>query len=198
MPPFAARVLDPLADGRVHARRAVELAARRHDVGARLEDPAHVVEVAALLHVQNAVRPEGEDVVDRGRRNHPGGPRAAELPRVLPGFVGRVHVQPDELEVRDARSPPAATSFRCSRSPIGRRDRSFGSRSSLGSVSLRRPLRPRSRARSSRSRSLTRCRRRCSDSPPRRTTRRRCSGRSSATPARPGSSDARGPARRGR
>ncbi len=49
-------------------------------------------------------------------------------PASLPDLLRRVHVQPDELEAAGARSPPAATSSRCSPSPTGRRGTSGRSR----------------------------------------------------------------------
>ncbi len=81
--------------------RVLELAAGRHDVGAGLEQAADIVEIAGLRHVQDAVGPEGEDLVDRVRGPHPGGgARAAQLAGIATDLVRRVHVQTDQRHVR--------------------------------------------------------------------------------------------------
>ena len=62
--PALARGVDAAAYRLLQSGRVLELATGGHDVGAGLEQAAHLVEIALLRHVEHAVGPEGEDLVD--------------------------------------------------------------------------------------------------------------------------------------
>ena len=91
--------LDLVGSGRVGEHEA----GRGHEVLARLEDAAHVVEIGVQRRVVHAIGVQREDLVDVVRRDHAHRLDAGELAGVAPDLVGRGHVAADELELRVAR-----------------------------------------------------------------------------------------------
>src|SRR4029453_2774168 len=96
------RGLEPFGHlGREGAPYVDELRTGAHDVLARCQEPAQLVDVEAARHVQDAVGVEGDERVDvvRGAdAGVPPGPR--ELAGVHPDLVGAVHTHAHDLEVR--------------------------------------------------------------------------------------------------
>src|SRR5207302_4450202 len=90
----------PLADSRGETARTVELAPGGHDVGARLEQPAEDVDVRSVSHVEDAVGVQGDDLLDVPGGDHARRADIAQRPGVTTGLSVRVHVQPDQLEMR--------------------------------------------------------------------------------------------------
>ena len=97
---LCARRLDAPTQVGVHARRVMELAPRGDDVGARGEQPAHLVGVEGARHVQHAVGAQADDVLDVVGRHDAGVVEAAQVARVAAGLGGGVDPQPGQLEGR--------------------------------------------------------------------------------------------------
>ena len=101
LPPAVARgpeALDLVGAGGVGEHEA----GRGHEVLARLEDAAHLVEIGVQRRVVHAVGVQREDLVDIVRGDHTVRLDARELTGVAPDLVGRGHVAPDQLELRVA------------------------------------------------------------------------------------------------
>jgi hypothetical protein len=99
-PTFGARRLNAGARLGIDALRPVELAARGHHVGARCQQPAHVVDIQRAGHVEDAVGALGDDGVDVVGRDHAYRTRPTQLACVLAGLVGRVHPDADQFQTR--------------------------------------------------------------------------------------------------
>ena len=93
-PPRSARgAAGSMLAGRWNSPRVVTTLA------ARLQQPSDLVEVARARHVEDAVRREGEDVVDRAGGEHAGRCQPRQLAGVASDLVRVVHVDADQLEV---------------------------------------------------------------------------------------------------
>jgi hypothetical protein len=78
----------------------VKRAARRHDVDACSKQPAQVVEVQCIGHVQHTVRREVDDVADAGGGGHPDSCGAAEVASVAARLVMPMDVHAGQVHAR--------------------------------------------------------------------------------------------------